>query len=137
MVWTAIRGGLVIQRHNEVRDCLGDNSSEVWPSVIKEPIVREADPSSNDVGLEVRPQTETFFDICIMDTDTPLYKHRTPEVVLESAAKEKKRIYQKAVEDRRGQFTPFVASVDGLLHREVNHFMKRTAASLATKWEKS
>ena len=32
-------------------DCLGDISSEVWPSVIKEPIVREADPSSNDVGL--------------------------------------------------------------------------------------
>ena len=45
------KGGLEIQRHNEVRDCLGDISSEVWPSVIKEPIVREADPSSNDVGL--------------------------------------------------------------------------------------
>ena len=34
-----------------MRDCLGDISSEVWPSVIKKPIVREADPSSNDVGL--------------------------------------------------------------------------------------
>ena len=45
------KGGLVIQRHNEVRDCLGDITPEVWPSVIKEPIVREADPSSNDVGL--------------------------------------------------------------------------------------
>ena len=56
---------------------------------------------------------------------------------LESAAKEKKRIYQKAVEDQRGQFTPCVDSVDGLLHREANHFMKCTAASLAMKWEKS
>ena len=36
-----------------------------------------------------------------------------------------------------GQFTPFVVSVDGLLHREANHSMKRIAASLATKWEKS
>ena len=56
MVWTAKRGGgggLVIQRHNEVRDYLGDISSEVWPSVIKEPIVMEADPSSNDVGLRL------------------------------------------------------------------------------------
>ena len=35
-------------------------------------------------------------------------KHRTPEAVLESAAKEKERIYQKAVEDRHGQFAPFV-----------------------------
>ena len=36
-----------------MRDCLGDISSEVQPSVIKEPIVREADPSSNDVGLRL------------------------------------------------------------------------------------
>ena len=79
------------------------------------------------------PQTEALFDICIIDTDAPSYKHRTPEAVLKSAAKEK-RIYQKA-EDRRGQFTPSVVSVDGLLHREANHFMKRIAASLATKWE--
>ena len=35
-------------------DCLGDISSEVWPPVIKEPIVREADPSSNDVGFTLR-----------------------------------------------------------------------------------
>ena len=126
------KGGLVIQRHNEVRDCLVDISSQVWPSVIKEPIVREVDPSSNDVGIRLdlgvqglwSPQTEALLDIRIIDTDAPSYKHHTPEAVLESAAKEKKRIYQKAVEDRCGQFTPFVVSVDGLLHREANHFMK-------------
>ena len=50
---------------------------------------------------------------------------------------QKKRTYQKAVEDRRGQFTPFVVSVDGLLHKEANHFIKRIAASLAIKWENS
>ena len=27
------------------------------------------------------------------------------------------RIYQIAFEDRRGEYTPFVVSVDGLLHR--------------------
>ena len=42
--------------------------------------------------------------------------------------------YQKAVED---QFTPFVVSADGLLHRETNHFVKHIAASLATKWDYS
>ena len=54
-----------------MRDCLRDISSEVWPSVIKELIVREADPSSNDVGLRLdlgvrgvwSPQTEALFDI--------------------------------------------------------------------------
>ena len=90
--------------------------------MIKQPIVREADPSSNGVGLRLdlgvrgvwSPQIELLFDIRIMDSDAPSYKHRTPETALESAAKEKKRIYLKAVED---QFTPFVVSVDGLLHR--------------------
>ena len=83
-----------------MRDCLGDISSEVWPSVLLEPllepIVREADPSSNDVGLRLdlgvrgvwSPQTEALFDIRIIDTDAPSYKHRTPEAVLESAAKD-------------------------------------------------
>ena len=47
------KGGLAIQRHNEVRDFLGDMSSEVWPSVLKEPVVRETDPLSNDVGLRL------------------------------------------------------------------------------------
>ena len=97
----------------------------------------------NDVGLRLdlgvravwSPQTEALFDICIIDTDAPSYKHHTSVAVLESAAKEKERIYQKAVEDRCGQFTPFVVSVDGLLHREANHFMKRIASSLARKWE--
>ena len=95
--------GVVIQWHNEVRDCLGDISSEVWPSVIKEPIVRKADPSSNDVGLrldlEVRgvwsPQTEAFFDIRIIDTDAPSYKHRTPEAVLKVQQKKRKGFIRK------------------------------------------
>ena len=61
MSWTAQKGGLVIQGHNEVRGCLGNISSEVWPSVIKEPIVREADPSSNDVGVRlVKREADTL-----------------------------------------------------------------------------
>ena len=54
---------------------------------------------------------------------------------MESGAKEK-RIYEQAVSEQRGNFTPLVMSVDGLLHREVGHFLKRLAANLAHKWEK-
>ena len=43
--------------------------------------------------------TEKLFDVGIIDTDALSYKHHTPEEVLESAAKEKKRVYQKSVED--------------------------------------
>ena len=61
---------------------------------------------------------------------------RSPEAILESGAKEKKRVYEQAVVERRGNFTPIVLSVDGLLHREAEHFLKRMAANLAHKWEK-
>ena len=49
---------------------------------------------------------------------------------------DKKRVYEQAVVERRGNFTPIVLSVDGLLHREAEHFLKRMAANLAHKWEK-
>ena len=35
------KGGLVMQRHNEVRDVLGDIAAMVHTDVIREPVVRE------------------------------------------------------------------------------------------------
>ena len=34
-------GGLVVRRHNEVRDAIGDLASLVWGNVIREPVVCE------------------------------------------------------------------------------------------------
>ena len=134
------KGGLIIQRHNEIRDCIGDIASQVWTHVIKEPVVREADVKNADGGLRLdlgirgvwQPQVEALFDVKVVDTDAPSHRTRSPEAILESGAKEKKRVYEQAV----GNFTPIVLSVDGLLHREAEHFLKRMAANLAHKWEK-
>ena len=112
----------------------------VWPQVIKEPTVKEHDPAMNDPGLHLdlgirgvwQPQVEASFDIRVVDTDAPSYRRRTPATMLDSGAVEKKRVYRLAVGDRRGNFTPFVLSVDGLLQREAYHFNKH----LASKWEK-
>ena len=60
---------------------------------------------------------EALFDIKVIDTDTPSNLHRTPEQILDTGAL-KKKLYKKAVEDRRGTFTPFVTSIDGLLQRQ-------------------
>ena len=68
-------------------------NSEVWPQEIKS-------TNSEGVGLRLdlgvksvwQPQTEALFDIRIIDTDTPSYKHRTSEVVLVSVAKDKNRL---------------------------------------------
>ncbi|KAL5477407.1 hypothetical protein EMCRGX_G024203 [Ephydatia muelleri] len=109
-----------------------------------EPVVREADVKTADGGLRLdlgirgvwQPQVEALFDVKVVDTDAPSHRTRSPEAILESGAKEKKRVYEQAVVERRGNFTPIVLSVDGLLHREAEHFLKRMAANLARKWEK-
>ena len=160
------KGGLVILRHNEIRDCLGDLASQVWPQVIKKPIVNEATATSSDPGLRLdlgiravwQPQVEALFDVRVIDTDAPSHCHRAPNAILESSSLEKKRMYKKAVEDRRGTFTPFVLSVDGLLHKEASHFLtftpfvlsvdgllhkeashflKHMATALSSKWDKT
>ena len=73
-------------------------------------------------------------DVKVVDTDAPSHRTRSPEAIPESGAKEKKRVYEQAVVERRGNFRPIVLSVDG--HREAEHFLKRIAANLAHKWEK-
>ena len=138
------KGGLIIWRYNEIRDYLGDMAALVWPQVIREPVVREGDPASGDPGLRLdlgirgvwQPQVEALFDIRVIDTDAPSYRRRSPISILDSGAVEKKRVYRSAVEDRRGNFTPFVLLVDGLLQREASHFVKHSSANLASRWEK-
>eukprot|EP00731_Ephydatia_muelleri_P009434 Em0005g20a len=127
------KGGLVILRHNEIRDCIGDLASQVWPQVIKECIVNEATATSSDPGLRLdlgirgvwQPQVEALFDVRVIDTDAPSHCHRAPNAILESSSQEKKRMYKKAVEDRRGTFTPFELSW-------MNYFTKRLVTSLST-----
>ena len=70
---------------------------------------------------------EALFDIKVRDTDAPSHRKCSPESVLESGAKEKKRIYEQAISELRGNFTPLVMSVYGLLHRVARHFLKRLA----------
>ena len=99
------KGGLVIQRHNEIRDAFGDLSALAWSMVRHEPIVREADIETNTpaliADLAVRgvwsPQTEALFDVRIVDTDARSYGDLSPTVVLGNAEKEKKDKYKQHV----------------------------------------
>ena len=80
------KGGLLIRRHNEIRDCLGDMAALVWPQVIREPVVQEGDPASDDPGLRLdlgiwgvwQPQVEALFDIRVIDNDAPSYQWHSP-----------------------------------------------------------
>ena len=46
-----IGGGLVIQRHNEIRDALGDLASIAYQEVVREPVKREPNDQENVPAL--------------------------------------------------------------------------------------
>ena len=67
-----------MQRHNEVRDSLGNVATLAYNDVINKPLgVREADESNNtaaliaDLGIPGvwQPQTGALLDIHVVDTD--------------------------------------------------------------------
>ena len=138
------KGGNVIRRHNEVRDALGQLAALAYPHVTVEPVVREpAAHNPTDTGLvcdlTVRglwsSQTEALIDCRIVNTDAQSYAHRSVKAVLESTAAAKKTKHRQACNDRRADFSPFVCSSDGAVHREGVHVMKKVAARLAEKWD--
>ena len=81
-----------------------------------------------------QPQTVALFDVPVTATDAPSHSQRVISAILSSAEEAK---YSEAAALRRASFTPFVESVDGVLGREANFFIKHVAQKLAHKWEKS
>ena len=47
----------------------------------------------------------------------------------------KKKQYNNAVEDRRGTFTPFIATCDAILVVEAEHYIKKSSSYLSEKWD--
>ena len=133
-------GGNLIRRHNEVRDVTGQLAALAFPHVTKEPVVRHGSGDEDGLicDLAVRgvwnPQTEALLDVRVVNTDAQSYVTRPVVAVLESIARAKKAKHHQACMDRRADFTPFIVSTDGVIHREAEHFLKRLAARLADKW---
>ena len=139
------KGGLITQRHNEVRDAIEDLASLVWSSVKREPIVKNAhDDDSGEVliadlcvwGVWL-PQAEALFDIRMIDTDAQSYLGWSPTQVISVAENEKKRKYLDAAAACRAHFTPLCFSVDGVAGSEAASFLKRLAYCLSACWERS
>ena len=71
----------------------------------------------------------------VVNTDVNYYWGRTPEKYLEEAEKGKKKMYLEACLQQRQHFSPFVASVDGLLGVEATATLKKIASRLTSKWK--
>ena len=136
------KGGLVTQRHNEIRDVVGDMASLAWTGVVKEPEVRPATDSSPGLKADLlvrgvwHPQQNASFDIRVTDTDALSYAGKSSEQILRAAEQEKKQKYPVACTSRHITYTPLVVSVDGLLAPEFLFFIKTLALRLSEKWGK-
>ena len=65
--------------------------------------------------------------ITLLMTDQPTYLSTTPFEILEPKEVEMKRKYAKKCLEQRQNFTPFVTSVDGMLGKEAQAFLKHLA----------
>ncbi len=138
------KGGLVIRRHNEIRDSLGDLCNMAFGNAVREPVISEADGLGNAslvADLSVRgvwqPQVDSLLDVRVVDTDAPSHVKRSVKAVLATSEIEKKKKYSEAAELRRATFTPFVLSVDGAPGKEAESFLRNMAHVLAIRWDKN
>jgi len=158
------KGGLVICRHNEVRDELSDLAVKAFiPSAVRdEPrihIGRPAEESKEQTetnpavtrnflknrgedrgdllirGLWARG-TDCILDIRVTDTDAKSNRSKDPGKVLAAHEREKKKKYLQPCLEQRRHFTPFVTSTDGLIGKEGKTVLKRLSALIAEKWDK-
>ena len=80
--------------------------------------------------------TDIINGMCVVNNAAVSNQSKTPETCPDIAEREKKKKYIHARLNKRQQFTPFVASVDGLLGVEAEATLKRIASHIATKWKK-
>ena len=70
--------------------------------------------------------------MCVMNTDAKSHSAKPPEKFLQEAERKNNRMYLEACIQQRRHFSPFVASVDGLLGMEVTATLNRISSCLAT-----
>ena len=154
-------------RHNEIRDRVVDlDGKDFTPSNVRnDPLIyrgcavkrKKAKPAGNsgttekdDTPPEATEQkgdllprelwhngTDSVQYMCVVNTDAKSYWEKSPEKCLEEAEKSKKKMYLEDFLHQRQNFSPFVASVDGLLGVEATATLKRIASQLAPKWWQS
>ena len=140
-------GGLVIRRHNELRDELGQLCKLGYAHVMKEPVTKvgdstkpldHADRDGRRGDLCVRgafaSQTDCVMDLTVMNLDAKSRCKSSTAAALSGGEREKIRKHQQACKDMRADFVPFVVSTDGCMGEQAQKFLRRLGRRLAEKW---
>ena len=80
--------------------------------------------------------TDSAHYMRVMNTDSKSHLAKTPEKCLQELDQKKNKIYLESCLQQFRHFSPFVASVDGMLGVEATATLKRIASRLAKKWRK-
>ena len=80
--------------------------------------------------------TNAVVDVRMTDVDAALYDNMTTEKYLAKHEQAKKKKYLQACLAQRMHFTPLVFSIDGVMGRETEAFIKRLGKHLALKWDR-
>ena len=138
-----MRGGYIIQRHNEIRHLEAEILQAVCTDVEVEPVLqvlpRGADKAT-DTRLDIRArrfwarEQSAFFDVRVCHPNADSYKNLTPEQIYKLHENDKKRLYSSRVlEVERGTFTPLVFTTTGGMSNECQRYHSRLAELLAVK----
>ena len=142
-------GGMIISRHNEIRDLTADWMSEVCKETETEPLLQPLSEESilsrsankqedarvdiKTVGLWGRQQS-AFFDVRVFHPNAPSYRDKSVAALFRKHELDKKREYGDRIREvENGSFTPLVFSTTGGASRETTVVFKRLAELLANK----
>lgn len=157
------KGGLVIQRHDEIKHTIADLSRIAYGdrNVRDEPFINHGHVVSNNRKEEFEKEnngtlvinntgdradvsvrgvfqvgTQCSLDVRITNLDTKSQRNRDPMKALASHEKQKKTKYLQALLDQRRHFVPFVISCDGIFGKEASSFLQTLSGKLAGKWKR-
>ena len=139
------RWGLIIQRHNEIRDLETEMLRMVCTDVETEPVLQEITGEELNRGANKAPdarldvhargfwdkQQSAFFDVRVCHPNADSYRELSPKQIFQLHENEKKRQYSRRVlEVEQGTFTPSVFTSAGGMADECKRFHSRLAELL-------
>ena len=143
-----MRGGYIIQRHNEICDLEAEILQAVCTDVEMEPVLQEVTGEvlprdtnkAPDAWLDIRApgfwarEQSAFFDVRVCHPNANSYKNLTLEQIYKLHENDKKCLYSSRVlEVERGTFTPLVFTTTGGMSDKCQRYHSRLAELLAVK----
>ena len=143
-----MRGGFVIQRHNELRDLEAELRKMVCKDVATEPVLQDVEGEqltrgsnkAQDARLDIHargfwePQRSGFFDVRVCQPNAESYRDLEPQQIYRLHENEKKRQYSSRVLDiEHGTFTPLIFTTTDGMGKECLNYHSRLAELIAIK----